>query len=75
MAGPSEPVVFMKTTSSICGLNDDVVLPKGSLKSDWEVELGVVIDTEANYVSKEDDLSFVAGYCVVNDLSERAFQL
>lgn len=75
MAVPSEPVVFMKATSSICGPNDDVELPKGSLKSDWEVELGVVIGTRAKYVSKETALSHVAGYCVVNDLSERAFQL
>jgi len=75
MAVPTEPVIFMKATSSICGPNDDVVLPKGSLKSDWEVELGVVIGTTAKYVAREDALSHVAGYCIVNDLSERAFQL
>jgi 2-keto-4-pentenoate hydratase/2-oxohepta-3-ene-1,7-dioic acid hydratase in catechol pathway len=75
MAVPSEPVVFMKATSSICGPNDDVVLPKGSLKPDWEVELGVVIGTTAKYVARENALSHVAGYCIVNDLSERAFQL
>lgn len=75
MAVPTEPVVFMKATSAICGPNDDVVLPRGSQKSDWEVELGVVIGQTAKYVSKEDALSYVAGYCVVNDLSERAFQL
>jgi len=75
MAVPAEPVLFMKATSAICGPNDDVVIPRGSTKSDWEVELGVVIGKEAKYVSQEDALSHVAGYCVVNDLSERAFQL
>lgn len=75
MAVPTEPVVFMKATSSIIGPNDDVVIPKGSLKTDWEVELGVVIGKEAKYVAEADALSYVAGYCVVNDLSERAFQL
>ena len=75
MAVPKEPVVFMKATSSIIGPNDDVVLPRDSTKSDWEVELGVVIGTEAKYVDEADSLSHVAGYCVVNDLSERAFQL
>jgi len=65
----------MKATSCICGPNDEVVIPKGSTKSDWEVELGVVIGSTAKYVSEEDALSHVAGYCVVNDLSERAFQL
>ncbi len=75
MAVPDEPVVFMKATSSICGPDDNVELPRGSQKSDWEVELGVVIGKAAKYVSEEDALSHVAGYCVVNDLSERAFQL
>jgi len=75
MAVPAEPVLFMKATSAICGPNDDVVIPMGSQKTDWEVELGVVIGKEARYVHKEDALSHVAGYCVVNDLSERAFQL
>ena len=75
MALPAEPVLFMKATSCICGPNDDVVLPKGSQKTDWEVELGVVIGKEAKYLREEDALSHVAGYCVVNDLSERAFQL
>jgi 2-keto-4-pentenoate hydratase/2-oxohepta-3-ene-1,7-dioic acid hydratase in catechol pathway len=75
MALPPEPVVFMKATSSICGPNDDVEIPKGSLKSDWEVELGVVIGSKAKYVSRDNALLHVAGYCVVNDLSERAFQL
>ena len=72
---PPEPILFMKTTSAVIGCNDAVVLPKGSVKSDWEVELGVVIGTMARYVSKEDALSHVAGYCVVNDLSEREYQI
>ncbi len=72
---PSEPVVFMKSTSCIIGPNDNVMLPKGSQKADWEVELGVVIGTRARYVSKSAALDHVAGYCVVNDVSERDFQL
>jgi 2-keto-4-pentenoate hydratase/2-oxohepta-3-ene-1,7-dioic acid hydratase in catechol pathway len=75
MSVPAEPVVFMKATSAVCGPNDDIVLPRGSLKTDWEVELGVVIGKHAKYVSEADALSHVAGYCVVNDVSERAFQL
>ena len=75
MPVPAEPIIFMKATSSICGPNDDVVLPRGSLKSDWEVELGVVIGKHAKYAAESDALSHVAGYCVVNDLSERAYQL
>ena len=75
MAVPAEPVLFTKATSAICGPYDDVIIPRGSLKSDWEVELGIVIGKEARYVKEEDSLSHVAGYCVVNDLSERAFQL
>ena len=75
MAVPAEPVVFMKATSSICGPDDDVVIPRGAQKADWEVELGVVIGKPAKYVDQADALSHVAGYCVVNDLSERAFQL
>jgi 2-keto-4-pentenoate hydratase/2-oxohepta-3-ene-1,7-dioic acid hydratase in catechol pathway len=75
MAVPVEPVVFMKATSSIMGPNDEVMIPRGSAKTDWEVELGVVIGKEARYVAEDDALSHVAGYCVVNDLSERAFQL
>jgi 2-keto-4-pentenoate hydratase/2-oxohepta-3-ene-1,7-dioic acid hydratase in catechol pathway len=75
MALPVEPIIFMKATSSICGPNDSVVLPRGSKKSDWEVELGVVIGNPAKYVEEADALSHVAGYCVVNDLSERAFQM
>jgi 2-keto-4-pentenoate hydratase/2-oxohepta-3-ene-1,7-dioic acid hydratase in catechol pathway len=72
---PAEPVIFMKTTSALIGCNDAVVLPQGSQKSDWEVELGVVIGTQARYVSEADALKHVAGYCVVNDLSEREYQL
>jgi 2-keto-4-pentenoate hydratase/2-oxohepta-3-ene-1,7-dioic acid hydratase in catechol pathway len=75
MAVPVEPVVFMKATSSICGPDDTVVIPRGSMKTDWEVELGVVIGEPAKYVEEADALSHVAGYCVINDLSERAFQL
>jgi 2,4-diketo-3-deoxy-L-fuconate hydrolase len=72
---PPEPVVFMKTNTCIQGPNDPVMLPKGSVKSDWEVELGVVIGTKARYVSQKNALSFVAGYCTINDVSEREFQL
>src|SRR3981189_2172126 len=75
MAVPAEPVVFMKATSAICGPYDDVMIPRGGEKTDWEVELGVVIGKEARYVTEGDALSYVAGYCVVNDVSERAFQL
>ncbi|MCS6920657.1 MAG: fumarylacetoacetate hydrolase family protein, partial [Elioraea sp.] len=72
---PSEPIVFLKATTCISGPYDDIVQPKGSTKLDWEVELGVVIGTKAQYVSEAEALSHVAGYCVVNDVSERAFQL
>jgi 2-keto-4-pentenoate hydratase/2-oxohepta-3-ene-1,7-dioic acid hydratase in catechol pathway len=75
MAVPTEPVLFMKATSALCGPNDNVVVPCGSKKMDWEVELGVVIGKPAKYVSEADALNHLAGYCVVNDLSERAFQL
>lgn len=75
MAVPKEPVIFMKATSAIIGPNDDVMIPRHALKTDWEVELGVVIGKEAKYVEESDALSYIAGYCVVNDLSERAFQL
>ncbi|WP_371223053.1 fumarylacetoacetate hydrolase family protein [Roseovarius sp. 2305UL8-3] len=71
---PPEPIVFMKATSSICGPNDDVSLPRGSQKSDWEVELGVVIGKHAKYVDEADALSYVAGFTIVNDVSERHFQ-
>jgi 2,4-didehydro-3-deoxy-L-rhamnonate hydrolase len=72
---PKEPIVFMKSTTCIQGPDDDVMLPKGSKKTDWEVELGVVIGTRARYVSQKDALNFVAGYCTVNDVSEREYQL
>jgi len=72
---PAEPVVFLKATSCIQGPNDPVMLPQGSNKSDWEVELGVVIGTRTRYVSEKDALSYVAGYCTINDVSEREFQL
>jgi len=72
---PAEPVVFMKATSCIQGPDDPVMLPRGSVQCDWEVELGVVIGTRARYVPQEDALGCVAGYCTVNDVSERAFQL
>jgi 2-keto-4-pentenoate hydratase/2-oxohepta-3-ene-1,7-dioic acid hydratase in catechol pathway len=75
MKVPTEPVVFMKATSAVCGPNDNVIIPRNSVKTDWEVELGVVIGKEAKYVSEADALNYVAGYCVVNDLSERTFQL
>jgi 2-keto-4-pentenoate hydratase/2-oxohepta-3-ene-1,7-dioic acid hydratase in catechol pathway len=75
VAVPVEPVMFMKATSAIMGPDDDVVIPKGSAKTDWEVELGVIIGKEAKYVDEADALDYVGGYCVVNDLSERAFQL
>jgi 2-keto-4-pentenoate hydratase/2-oxohepta-3-ene-1,7-dioic acid hydratase in catechol pathway len=72
---PSEPIFFMKATSSICGPNDDVIIPKGSQKTDYEVELGIVIGSLARYVSLADARKHVAGYCVVNDVSEREFQI
>ncbi len=72
---PAEPLVFMKATSAICGPYDNVEIPKGAQKTDWEVELGVVIGTTAKNISKEEALDHVAGYCVVNDVSERDFQL
>ncbi len=72
---PAEPVLFTKHTSTVIGCNDPVVLPQGSVKGDWEVELGVVIGRQARYVSEAQALDFVAGYCVVNDVSEREYQL
>ncbi|KAA3633294.1 MAG: FAA hydrolase family protein [Bacteroidetes bacterium] len=75
MAIPGEPVLFFKATSSITGPNDPVMLPKGGEKTDWEVELAVVIGKKASYVSKEEAMDFVAGYMIHNDISERAFQL
>jgi ureidoglycolate lyase/2,4-diketo-3-deoxy-L-fuconate hydrolase len=75
MAIPAEPVLFMKATSAVCGPNDDVEIPPGAEKVDWEVELGVVIGQGGRYIPKERALEHVAGYCVVNDVSERAYQL
>jgi 2,4-diketo-3-deoxy-L-fuconate hydrolase len=72
---PKEPIIFMKATSCIQGPDDDVMLPRGSKKSDWEVELGVVIGTRARYVSQKEALNHVAGYCTVNDVSEREYQI
>jgi 2-keto-4-pentenoate hydratase/2-oxohepta-3-ene-1,7-dioic acid hydratase in catechol pathway len=75
IAVPSEPVVFMKATSAITGPNDPVIKPRNSTKLDWEVELGIVIGKHASYVSEAEALDHIAGYCVINDVSERAFQL
>ena len=72
---PTEPIVFNKAPSCICGPNDDTIMPKGARKLDWEVELGVVIGKRASYLTKRDALDAVAGYCVVNDVSERVFQI
>ena len=72
---PDEPIVFMKANSAICGPNDPIIIPKDSRKTDWEVELGVVIGRVARHVDEKDALDHVAGYCVINDLSEREFQL
>ena len=74
LAVPSEPVVFMKASSAIVGPDDDVLIPRGSEKTDWEVELGIVIGRKAKYVSEAEALKYVAGYCVAHDVSERAFQ-
>jgi ureidoglycolate lyase len=71
---PTEPIIFLKSLGAFQGPNDDVVIPKGSTKPDWEVELGIVIGTKAKYVSEADAMNHVAGYCVVNDVSERNFQ-
>ena len=72
---PPEPIIFMKATSAICGANDEVIIPRGSEKTDWEVELGVVIGRVARHVTEAEALAYVAGYCVINDVSERAFQI
>ncbi len=72
---PTEPVLFLKATSAICGPYDDLQIPRGSMKTDWEVELGIVIGEPAKYVSEADALNFVAGYCTVHDVSEREFQI
>jgi 2-keto-4-pentenoate hydratase/2-oxohepta-3-ene-1,7-dioic acid hydratase in catechol pathway len=75
MAVPPEPVIFMKANSAICGPNDPILIPRGSVKTDWEVELGVVIGKPAKYITEAEALNHVAGYCVINDVSERAFQM
>ncbi|MFL2520130.1 MAG: fumarylacetoacetate hydrolase family protein [Alphaproteobacteria bacterium] len=75
MKVPPEPIIFSKATSSIIGPNDNVEIPKKSVKSDWEVELGVIIGKEAKYISENESQSHIAGYCVINDLSEREFQI
>ena len=75
MAVPEEPVVFMKATSAITGPNDNIIKPRNSTKLDWEVELGVVIGKHASYVELENSMDYIAGYCVINDVSERNFQL
>ena len=72
---PAEPVIFFKATSAICGPNDKLEIPRRSEKTDWEVELGVVIGKETKYIAEEDALEYVAGYCIIHDVSERAFQL
>ncbi|WP_374372323.1 fumarylacetoacetate hydrolase family protein [Tabrizicola sp.] len=74
MAVPPEPVIFMKATSAICGPNDPIVIPRGSEKTDWEVELAIIIGKPAKYVSEDEAMAHVAGYAVTNDVSERAFQ-
>ena len=75
MEVPKEPIIFMKATSAICGPNDDIIIPKNSKKTDWEVELGVIIGKKVKYISEEESEKHIAGYCIVNDLSEREFQL
>ncbi len=75
MEVPPEPIIFFKATSAVIGPNDNVIIPKKSVKSDWEVELGVIIGKEARYITEDESQNHIAGYCVVNDLSEREFQL
>lgn len=72
---PAEPVIFLKSTTALCGPNDDIVIPKNALKTDWEVELCVVIGKKASYIQEEEAMDYIAGYCLHNDVSERAFQL
>src|SRR5690606_6027377 len=72
---PTEPIVFFKATSALCGPNDDLIIPKNSNKTDWEVELAVVIGKKASYVKEEEAMDYVAGYALHNDYSERGFQL
>ncbi len=75
MQVPPEPVIFFKASSAVCGPNDNLVIPRGSTKTDWEVELGVVIGKQGKYLTEEEALDHVAGYCVIHDVSERAYQL
>ena len=75
MEVPKEPIIFMKATSAICGPNDEIIIPKNSSKSDWEVELGIIIGKETKYIDENQSQDHIAGYCVVNDLSEREFQI
>ena len=75
MAAPKEPIVFFKSLSAFCGPNDVLPIPRGSVKTDWEVELGIVIGTKASYVSEDNAMDHVAGYCVINDVSEREYQI
>lgn len=74
-AVPAEPVIFLKATSSLCGPFDDIIIPKNSVKTDWEVELAVVIEKKASYIDEAEAMNYVAGYCLHNDVSERSFQL
>ena len=75
MEVPKEPIIFMKATSAICGPHDEIIIPKNSSKSDWEVELGIIIGKETKYIDENQSQDHIAGYCVVNDLSEREFQI
>lgn len=72
---PTEPIIFLKSTTALCGPDDDIIIPKNSLKTDWEVELAVVIGKKASYVEESEAHNYIAGYCLLNDVSERAFQL
>ena len=72
---PNEPILFMKATSSICGANDDIIIPKNSRKTDLEVELGIIIGKKGKYIKKNNALDYIAGYCIMNDVSEREFQI
>ncbi len=75
MEVPAEPIIFMKASSAICGPNDDIIIPRGAEKVDWEVELGLVIGKQAKYVNEDEALDYLSGYCVLNDVSEREYQL
>ena len=75
MNPPEEPIIFMKAVSSICGPNDNIIIPKNSKKTDWEVELGIVIGKKAQYISEEDSFNYIFGFCLINDISEREFQI